>query len=402
MVATEATLRLFFFGLMAFVPNDVTQPTELTVILLDARRPPLATDGCPIHSHTPVLFYKPQEVDKCHFPCRVVNGLCRCELDREEVCLKEVQDPNRASESRTTNPVLSWWNCVRGRTDFCLVPHAKRTRRFVTNWYMKERIREDFIVPPAHDPCSDGALHSSGSPYGNTTGSGLRSPFAEGQHAEEMPPLLAAARMRFMIDAIGVCKLAGQEIDPDGYFRAEEFEFLPNTGEDNWFDFPPQQQMAEIMVMDVPVEEVAVDGKPRVRFTIRAFDATEEFTVELDRSKGCDPPKDYKGPGCPRYLYEMVVANMATVSGSDHAYGRCTHSVARDFELYHDLAGSPKRLYHRPTAKRQKKGKFEHMGNPMSVAMCNSDTLEALFVHFDRSGTGRPVCPQATLTSPTP
>lgn len=88
------TLRLFFFGLMAFVQ----QPNQLTVVLVDAtQQKPAPTNckaevsQCPFHVHTPLLvtWSAPSCLDDTSFP-----GLCSWDLTKQEIDLPPVQAPS--------------------------------------------------------------------------------------------------------------------------------------------------------------------------------------------------------------------------------------------------------------------------------------------------------------------
>jgi hypothetical protein len=51
------TVRLVFYGLMAFAPND-SSPTSINALLLDAQGHHYASDGCKLPSHVPALYVK--------------------------------------------------------------------------------------------------------------------------------------------------------------------------------------------------------------------------------------------------------------------------------------------------------------------------------------------------------
>lgn len=57
MTTELVTVHLFFYGLMAFVPND-SSPTSLQVLLVDARGHYYSSDGCKLPSHVPALYVK--------------------------------------------------------------------------------------------------------------------------------------------------------------------------------------------------------------------------------------------------------------------------------------------------------------------------------------------------------
>src|SRR5215208_4054376 len=154
------------------------------------------------------------------------------------------------------------------------------------------RIEGDLLQ---QDPCKEAMEHGADSTAVARAASGLRA------HSGEMLPALVAARLRFTIDDLQVCRLTGQAIDRDGNFSAEEYEFLPITGEDHWYNLPRHQETAEIVVMDLPVHQKVSPGSGgqlRLPLRIRAFDRTEEFTVELEATR-----HDREG----RPLYELVV-----------------------------------------------------------------------------------------------
>src|SRR5947209_20280378 len=80
-------LRVFVFGLIAFVTPSVDRPDPFAILLLDARHPPHATDSCPIQPHEPeLIFHNPFA---CRDPCYTTEDLCRCGLDRESITFRQ-------------------------------------------------------------------------------------------------------------------------------------------------------------------------------------------------------------------------------------------------------------------------------------------------------------------------
>lgn len=66
------TLRLIFYGLMAFVPND-SSPTSLHALLVDARGHHYSSDGCKLPRHTPALYVSAEDCTvegETKGPCR--------------------------------------------------------------------------------------------------------------------------------------------------------------------------------------------------------------------------------------------------------------------------------------------------------------------------------------------
>lgn len=51
------TVRLVFYGLMAFAPND-SSPTSINALLLDAQGHHYASDGCKLPGHVPALYVR--------------------------------------------------------------------------------------------------------------------------------------------------------------------------------------------------------------------------------------------------------------------------------------------------------------------------------------------------------
>lgn len=73
------TVKVLVYGLMALVPRS----NELSIVLVDAADPPLATDGCDIGSHVAEVAFFP-EMGKCVSPCTPFDPpfeeLCGCVL----------------------------------------------------------------------------------------------------------------------------------------------------------------------------------------------------------------------------------------------------------------------------------------------------------------------------------
>jgi hypothetical protein len=64
------TLKLIFYGLIGFIPNNEQNPTALTVVLADAVGSQHVSDGCKIPEHYPALFVAASK-------CRQDRGRCQ-------------------------------------------------------------------------------------------------------------------------------------------------------------------------------------------------------------------------------------------------------------------------------------------------------------------------------------
>lgn len=64
------TLKLIFYGLIGFVPNNEQNPTALTVVLADGAGSQYASDGCKLPEHYPALFVAASK-------CRQDRGRCQ-------------------------------------------------------------------------------------------------------------------------------------------------------------------------------------------------------------------------------------------------------------------------------------------------------------------------------------
>lgn len=92
----ELIFRLYFFGLMIFVPNSATSPDSIAVYLVDARH-----DGCA--SHTPFVGFVAEDPGSCPPRCAYEAGapgakpprkpLCGCILDGDTITFEPEATP---------------------------------------------------------------------------------------------------------------------------------------------------------------------------------------------------------------------------------------------------------------------------------------------------------------------
>jgi hypothetical protein len=71
MIAETVTVRLIFYGLIAFAPESVDgQPDKLHALLVNATGPQYSSDGCAIPRHVPVLYV---QAERCRDNGRVCS-----------------------------------------------------------------------------------------------------------------------------------------------------------------------------------------------------------------------------------------------------------------------------------------------------------------------------------------
>lgn len=356
-MTTLVTLRLFFYGLVAFTPDEFECNGNMRALLIDARRPPVASDGCPIHSHHPALFFLAKP-GACTSPCeeeKSVNGLCRCDLDKGYLLDigRNEKDLCFEKDNRCEPDAVDSGSCDAVGFDF--IPKLQPMRSIGSRMELHEE---------CDNPCP------------------VRSAYCPGGMCK-----LLAAQINFNPLHFSVCRMAGQP--DDGTPECPKFEFKPLASDNPWNLFwPRDRQVAEIVSFEVQIE---VEDPKEVNLTLAAF---EDGGVD----KIVIPVTKYGN----RHYADLVIANFMRDDhhGGDDAYARCAQNyIARDFELYHDLVKQP--MY--PTDRTIPRAEEDALRVPWKEGKnknddyCGSYALKLFRSSFLRAGDSRPICPQALI-----
>lgn len=358
MNGTEVILRLFFYGLVAFTPDKLQCNGNMRALLIDAREPPVASDGCPIHSHAPALFYSVTKPESCRHPCRFDRGLCRCDLDGGHLLDIGRTEDDLCYEQQDCNPNQGTSGACWGE-DFDFIPKLKRMRPF--RWRMTLREDCDKPCPVKSDYCPGGMCK------------------------------LIAAQVNFHPESFYVCRLAGPPQGTTGHASAAiaqpspapEFDFKPLGSTNLWWPF--RRQIAEIVHSEVKI----MIKRDEIELRIAAFDGGGSYAIHV-------PVFESGG----KYYADLVVGNFMEEVDHSSSYARChQNNVARDFELYHDLARQPMQPADRaiPRADEDAKPKPPPSSMKNYTYCSNSEALGIFLVDILRAGDSRPICPQAAV-----
>ncbi len=105
------TVRLLLYGLIAFVPDSNTSPTAYNALLVDARGPQYASDGCRIPPHVPALYVSAGQ-------CKANGAACTLSA--------KVEKPRAPALSG------SWLLDRESLSVEVVEPRGKRTRKLIT------------------------------------------------------------------------------------------------------------------------------------------------------------------------------------------------------------------------------------------------------------------------------
>jgi hypothetical protein len=305
--------RLFSFGLIAYVTNDPVNPNQIKLLLVDARHPPVGTDGCPISKHEPLLIYAPH-AGKCEDWCRLEMGVCRCPLER-----------------------------VRILFDFELSPVKDATIDH----------REMKYVPSVHQMMGRGRLaeiQESGS-FGPESGMRHVKPECLYRRTTRVCPFVTA-QAEVTPKSIHTCEMAGgmeqmtTGVARQHYSRPKWGDtvqsgrpFVFRSPSQNHYEMlRPRQYVAikQVMVSDIRPEKVTSDptGKEYVEVSVVSYDNTEEPTKIRIYPVNC-PASTTDNP---QECFDLAIADVPFHADQHLLYGRCQgHGLDRDFELFEDL-----------------------------------------------------------------
>lgn len=356
MILTTVTLRIFFYGLVAFTPEKFSCGGPMRALLIDARHPPIASDDCQMHPHTPALFF---ENRLCQDPCRPDRGLCRCDLadgylldvtkeTGQRLCWEAdlAAHPNHSSGLATGNSAskFSPSSCTDEQDKhYAYIPQMSSLR---PRWQSKKTL----LTTECNRSCP------------STWNSMCR---------------LVATQINFTPNDMRSCSLSERELS-----------FTPAYGSN--FHRPQKQKTAEVTVFAVPIQ---TSDTQRVLLNIVSFDRGEAFEVAI-------PTFTLNAQ-----LYaDVVAANYMEEADHHNSYWRCGNNFyARDFELLQDLARAPHDPADRPVpqAKEVNDKKVNDKNSEVpwkQPTLCRrSRVLQILNSEILRAGKTRPICPGVTL-----
>ncbi len=285
------TAKIFFQGLLLFVPHGHEMPGRLDVLLPDARRPPIASDGCPILPHQPWLLFAIDTPDQCSDDaCEVYQGICRCPLDGVELKLDfqpGILPDERAdyvAEALSEVPKLPVTNSLRDI-------NARRPRGTVRLDCRPSCMSLDVL---GHSP----------------------------------PPPLLVANMHVKVDQeISVC-------DPEA---RREFEFKP--ADQPRYLVPIEQVAVDRLAVKTTLQAAGLDGS-RVRIRLLALDGTASHEI-LAPTVGCRESA--------KLCVDLAIVNDPDFDHFPPQVGRCSPKfIGRHLELLYDLLVWPRVNVERP------------------------------------------------------
>jgi hypothetical protein len=350
MILTTVTLRIFFFGLIAFTPDKFVSGEPMRALMIDARRPPVASDGCPIHVHTPALF---REDKNCTTPCRSDRGLCRCDLGDGylldiprsgfPLCGIQAQDMVDAIHPQQLPSDQSKRSLAKkaGRQEFDqFVPKMSSLRMYGFRNQMKLKQDCDRQCPNLNQPICR----------------------------------LIATQINFHPDTFTTCTLSGAKLS-----------FRPLSSANLWR--PGKRETAETVLFTVPFE--TAEAEPQfVSLSAVAFDGGESFPIQVPVFKIET-----------EHYADIVLANFMDDKDHEQAYARCgADLVARDFELFHDLVESPLYPNDRPIPQASRDLQEAALkAQPARPECANSPVFPVLQTRILHAGKTRPICPEVAV-----
>lgn len=324
-------VRIFTFGLIVYATNAPENPRDLTILLVDARHPPVASDGCPNNKHIPLLFHHPDNAGfggSCAAWCQIELGLCQCPLERVQITIDQSYlaslHQGSCDDLNEYVPRLNplWGGTRRVRTDCLAKAPDEKVCPFVVARLDNLRPQGSYACEMALGGASSHVLHRPG------------------------------------------------RADSTMQYRRFRFRPLAEGG------FRPLSRSVSLATRMVFIRE---SRSPTVRINVDSFDGTqgEELSVT---SRNCpvdgDFPADPMRLGC----IDIAIGNAPVHSLGHLLYGRCHgHGIDRDFELFNDLVQDQADLNSRrvpydsekPPSSEEKKGM-------QRSSLCNSDLLSEL------------------------
>lgn len=353
----DPILRVFLSGLVVFATTNTKKPADLQTILLNAADTPIATDGCPIPPHRPLLLHS----QACKYPCKVERGLCACPVDRSLV------------------------------------------QFFSEDQYGARRLLSD-QMPPGEFENLDQCVHRVRGGLLKRFGIGsvkemrtdcsfLAANFPPGTPIPVCP--LVATRVDLVPDEFFACELMsgdhqggavtdGECVDSapqptSGTMTGDEIKFSP-LSKHSWSWFPKPLATRELLKRAVP-------NLAKLVVSVRSFDAMLDYEVVLAPSP-CGPCwRDAKT----QYCVDLAIVNLPVPSLlKTNAYERCGElHFDREFELFEDLLAEETEIEDRRVPQGKKVG--DRVEEPRS-GWCESNLNYSLDRWF-RTGGERKQCP---------
>lgn len=333
-------LRVFTFGLIAYVASGSDDIRHLRVLLIDATHSITSTDGCPIRKHEPLLIYDPK-TRPCEIWCRAESGVCACPLEREAIAL---DDQLAAPGSKFD----------RGEFDR-YVPVLQDS--FNSN----QKMREQAVRPPKpwiREVAADCLFKNK---YIRVC------PFVAAE-ASLRPEQTYACEM-----ATGIDHHYGLPKKGDRWQEGQEFNFRSlSQGE---FEVMRKQNVATKLAFVSQVDAGQVLNHRYLDVAIRRFDGTRPpRTIRLVRSR-CPVDACWENTCAPNLdCFDLAIANVPVHADQNLLYGRCqAHGIDRDFELLEDLVTNQQDLEDREVP-------FDRRSSPpvgmVRAALCDSSLVE--------------------------
>jgi len=317
--AYQIAIRLYSFGLVAFSTKTPLEPRDLKILVLDALRTPVASDGCPIHSHRPALLYQPQRPAVCHEPCESWQGFCRCPLERVRVTFGIGPGCVPLSAGYPPNRTL----CEQMAT---LVPKVQGWPAMFDYFRPTYDVRPECLFDPARGRYGcDGVI----------------------------------AQANFVPEAVFACGLAGGGVgtcsdstEGHGASHAE-----PPNSSMMWgrpirrarlsrggLKFGARPMATQIVLgRRIVVDPNADEAHRSLRVDVKAFDGTEVYSVLIPPQSCESRTGAHDADPWPDDCIDLAIVNIPDSSGDFLAPARCRdHAADRDFELYEDIVNGHK------------------------------------------------------------
>lgn len=357
-------LRVFTFGLIAYVTSDSKKPVDLSLLLVDARHPPVASDGCPNNRHIPLLLHEARS-EGCASWCHLELGLCQCPLDRVRLEFPALAEP--ATDPMSCDHLAN------------AVPKLKPVIGSV-----RKVNPECLFTSTENSVC----------------------PFVAAQVDNILPRAAFACKM-----AVGSYSSNHSSHTPIQEMPYRRFKFRP-LSQDNW-SMRPAQEVATQIVLVRKMDE------PSIKIRLTSYEGTETQELILKADK-CPPfPKlssasslqavstsfeaSVKG-ALPEGCIDVVIGNIPVHSEHHHLYGRCRgHGIDRDFELFEDLALNQVELEDRPVPfdRPEVASTPEELKGYYRSPLCDGNLLQA-FERWLRTDQATSECSGGGLGKPKP
>src|SRR6185295_14642583 len=282
-------LRVFAFGLIAYVSGDAGNRREVNILLVDTTHPITATDGCPIRKHEPLLIYEPKAW-ACEAWCRAESGVCVCPLEREAIFLDNqlVPIPSRLDRSEFDRyvPILQDAFSGRQKTEGVRPP----------KWWIREVVADCLFRDKTQRVC----------------------PFV-------------AAEAILLPERVYACEMARgiehhYELPKKGDRAQEGQEFSFRSLSQGEFEVMRKQNVATKQVFVSELDGASVIGGQYLDISVQRFDETQPpKRIRITDGK-CPADACWKSlKNCTENLYcfDVALANVPIHADQNLLYGRC-------------------------------------------------------------------------------